>query len=189
VPHVAVGKSWLDAAAKQGIHLAMRLIDDLAATHLFYSPPVPTLPTVLLIDVPARYASPNLPFGRYYPIIVESQDELRELMAYLQQDRPAMIAPSILDHRPSALQASDISLCRYEPPVTGWPWLLLCHWPAPFTQMVPSPHDDFARQAYTTELFLTQGALEDMQLRLLDSLGALHAVNVRLISGGPAGHA
>ena len=135
------------------------------------------MPDVLVLDIPARFASPSLPLGRYYPIIIENDDELRELEAYLAAERPGHVVPDLLARRPSALVSIGITFCRYRPPSAGWPWVLLCHWPENFTAMVPSIDDHFARESYTIELFGSLDDLEVAELVLLKTLSE-HAQSV-----------
>lgn len=150
----------------------MRLTDHLAARRILYPRPLPTMPDVLLIDVPPVFASPSLPLGRYYPVIVETDDEYAEMNVFLAQDRPSLVVPELLDRRPSALRGDDIVFARYAPSVPGWPWLLLCRWPSAYAAMVPAGDDYFARGAYTSEVFETADELVDAEGRLLVGLGA-----------------
>src|SRR3546814_15246349 len=61
----------------------MRLIDDLAARRLYYQRSLATLPDILLIEIPARFAGSGLALHRYYPIILESLDEQQEFESFL----------------------------------------------------------------------------------------------------------
>jgi hypothetical protein len=168
----------LDLYFPTGHSLGVRLVDDLAACRLFYSRPLPTLPDVLLIDIPAAYASPSLPLGRYYPVILETDTESREMAAFLDAERPAMVVPDLFDYRPSALMTDDIVFARYAPPLAGWPWLLLCRWPVDYTALVPQRGDYFARGAYTSETFETVEELAQIEVRLLDTLGSHRPVRM-----------
>jgi hypothetical protein len=167
----------------------MRLIDTLAARRALYSRPMATCPDVMVLDIPSHFASADLPLGRFYPIIIETVEEARELSHFLDCDQPTLISPDLLDRRPSAFMAHDIAFCRYEPPVVGWPWLLLCHWPPIITKMVAPGSDAFARGAYTTELFATALELEIMQVRLVEQLGSQDSISVRFISNATSGTA
>ena len=135
------------------------------------------MPDILVIDIPERFASASLPLGRYYPIIIENDDELRELEAFLAAKRPELVVPDLLARRSSALVSIGISFCRYRPASPDWPWVLLCHWPEHFTAMVPSGDDHFARESYTIELFGSLDDLEVAELVLLKTLGE-HAQSV-----------
>ncbi len=150
----------------------MRLIYDLAARRILYGRPLATMPDVLLIDIPPVYASPILPLGRYYPVILETDAEIAEMMAFLAMDRPRTVVPDLFDRRPSALLVDDIVVARYAPPRPEWPWLLLCRWPASYTVMVPEQGDYFARGAYTSEVFETLEDLARAEARLTGTLGS-----------------
>ncbi len=158
-----------------------RLVQDLARERQLYGRPQATLPDVLLIDVPARFAHPSLPLGRFYPILVETAAELDELQAYLAASRAAPVRPDLFDRRPSALVASCVTLAAYAPPLPDWPWLLVCHWPLSFTALSVDP-DMFARAAYTTEAFDTVDALMLACEHELDALHKRSEVTVRLIA-------
>lgn len=155
----------------------MRLSDDLAATSFCYDRPLPTLPDILLIDVPARYASDSLPLGRFYPIMVETQAEWSELTSFLHRPRPALIAPDLLDRRPTACLSETILIARYAPPAPTWPWVLLCCWPAAHTALAPES-DFFARQTYTVEVFWTLEALQTTERNLLETLDGREPLHV-----------
>jgi len=156
----------------------MRLTDDLAARRRLYSRALATMPDVLLIDIPPVFASPSLPLGRYYPVIVETDAEFAEMEAFLDRDRSKPVVPDLLDRRPSALRGDDIVFARYAPPVPGWPWLMLCRWPADYAATVPRNGDDFARGAYTCEVFETVDGLVDAEARLLGVLNSHRPVRL-----------
>lgn len=158
-------------------HSAMRLTDELAARRLFYTRPVATMPDVLVLDIPARFTSPGLPLGRYYPIIIENDDELCELEDFLAAERSALVVPDLLARRSSALVSIGIIFCRYRPPSSRSPWVLLCHWPENYTAMVPPCDDHFARESYTIELFGSVVDLDAAEQVLLKTLGE-HALSV-----------
>lgn len=149
----------------------MRLTDELAARRHLYDRPIATMPDILLIDIPARFASPSLPLGRYYPIIVENSRERIEVEAFLTEERTSLAVPDMLERRPTALVSITIIFCRYAPPSSDWPWLLLCQWPEAFTAMVPAGGDHFARESYTIELLGRLEELEATELVLLETLG------------------
>jgi hypothetical protein len=168
----------------------MRLTDHLAARRILYPRPIATMPDILVIDIPARYAAPSLPLGRYYPIIVETPSEREEIEAFLCAERPSVVVPDLFDRRPSSLSSHDIVFCRYAAPDPQWPVLLLCHWPSNFTAMVPPTSDSFARGCYTTEMFATIDTLDHAEHRLLATLGRHRPVIVKpLGTGHSAGHA
>ncbi|WP_342248779.1 hypothetical protein [Sphingomonas sp. OTU376] len=169
----------------------MHVLDqDLARRRAFYARPVPTLPDILVINVPARFAGPGLALEHFYPVMIETEREHREFRALLAAERPSPVVPDLLDHRPSQLVARGIVIASYDPPCAGWPFVLLCHWPASYTSMVRDPAI-FARGAYTTEMFDTLDALADASARLLSVLGARNALDVHFVPGaaGPVGRA
>lgn len=136
------------------------------------------MPDVLLIDIPLAFASRSLPLGRYYPIVIETAAEYAEMKVFLDRDRPRLVVPNLLDHRLSALRGGDIVFARYAPSAPGWPWLLICRWPADYTAMVPVQGDYFARGAYTSEVFDTVDDLVDAEARLLSVLGSHRPVRL-----------
>ncbi|MBN8838654.1 MAG: hypothetical protein J0I25_00440 [Sphingomonadales bacterium] len=162
----------------------MRLIDHLAARRVLYPRPIATMPDILVIDIPSRYAAPSLPLGRYYPIVVEALAELDEIEAFLCAERSSPVVPDLFDRRASALNSNAIIFCRYAPPDPDWPILLLCHWPANFTTMVAAASDFFARGCYTIEMFASIDALDKAERRLLATLGRHQPVIVKPISTG-----
>lgn len=158
-----------------------RLVHDLARERLLYARPQSTLPDIMLIDVPAGFAHPSLPLGRYYPILIETQAERDLLEAYLTAPRSGPVRPDLFDRRPSALTASCITMAAYPPPAPGWPWLLLCHWPRADVACSADP-DMFARGAYTIEAFDSVTILRLACERLLSTLSEHAEVDLRLIA-------
>ena len=156
----------------------MRLVDDLAARRILYGRPLATMPDVQLIDIPAAYASPSLPLGRYYLVILEAEAEYREMEAFLNADRSRLVVPDIFDRLPSALLGDEIVFARYAPPCPGWPWLLLCRWPKEYVTLVPRHGDHFARGAYTSECFGTIEELAEAEQRLFATLGTDRVVHL-----------
>ena len=146
------------------------LADDLAHRRYLYPRVLPTLPDVLLIDVPPRFASPDLPMGRYYPIILETAAEMSEIERFLTEARPGPVTPDLLDFRPSQLAGDRITFAVCGPPARDWPHLLLCHWPASYAALARDPML-FARGAYTIEIFPDEAALYRSCNRLLATLG------------------
>src|SRR3546814_17216 len=161
---------------------SMRLIDALAANRHYYHRPLSPLPDILLIDIPLRFSGGGLALGRYYPVILESLAEMHEFEAYLCEPRMTLIAPALLDRRPSGLRTSDIIFARYEPQISDWPWLLICFWPQSYTDMVPPSADTFARGSYTIDAYATEGELTDAELKLLATLGPDQARIVRSVA-------
>ncbi|MCG2841277.1 hypothetical protein L6Q21_09820 [Sandaracinobacter sp. RS1-74] len=149
----------------------MRLSHELAARRQLYSFPLPTAPSVLVIDIPRRYAGVGLALGRYYPVIIETDDELAEFHAFLAADRPCVVPPDLLARRPSCRATQAITFFEYAPPQPGWPWLLLCHWPESFARRVETDPDMLARGAYTIETFADHRDLLAYMAQLCDMLG------------------
>lgn len=131
----------------------MRLTDDLAARRRLYARPTFAAPAIMVIDVPPPMAGAGLPLGRYYPIILETDEELAEFESFLGAERPGPVVPDILATRPGALRTTTISLFEYAPPEPGWPWLLLCHWPEDYAMQAAHDPDLLARGAYTIDIF------------------------------------
>ncbi|MCW2338159.1 hypothetical protein M2337_002392 [Sphingobium sp. B2D3A] len=149
----------------------MRLIETLAAKRIYYSRSVPTLPDLLLIDIPGCYAGNSLALGRYYPVILETLAEACEFEAFLCAERERVVPPDLLDRRPSKLQSDDILFARYAPPTAGWPWVLLCCWPTRYTAMVTSPQSEFARLAYTIDIYDDLDEVVAAERKMLTTLG------------------
>lgn len=166
------------------------LTDDLAHRRCLYPRALPTLPDVLLVDVPPRFAGPDLPMGRYYPIILETPDELHEIESFLTEPRPGPVPPDLFDFRKSRLAGDRITIAACAPPARDWPHLLLCHWPASYAALAQDPML-FARGAYTTEIFSTEHALYRSCNRLLATLGERADILIAPISATchVAGHA
>lgn len=169
----------------------MRLTDDLAARRMLYPEPVFGTPRMAVIDIAPPWRGDGLSLGRYVGIVVESDEEAAELEAFLTCERPEMVAPDLLDRRPSAFEGSAIMLIRFAPPVTGWPWLLLCYWPRLLGNAARDVDPDLmARGAYTIEMFVTEPALDHFCIVLLANLREKHDVDVRLVTADrlpPAG--
>jgi hypothetical protein len=150
----------------------MRLIDTLAAQRIYYSRSIPTLPDLLLIDIPRPHAASSLALGRYYPVILETFAEACEFEAFLCAEREHLVPPDMLDRRSSKLQSDDIVFARYAPPTAGRPWILLCCWPTRYTAMISSPQSEFARQAYTIDVYDSLDEVVVAEHTMLTTLGA-----------------
>lgn len=167
----------------------MRLSDDLAARRRLYALPLPTAPALLVIDIPPSYAGAGLLMGRFYPVIVETLEEVGELEHYLTAERPAAVPPDLLDLRPSSRIAGTITFFEYRPPEPGWPWLLLCHWPGDFARHAGRNADMLARGAYTIEAFPSQRELLAAMIEFVAILGQdvdLRVVNPNMLIAGHA---
>ncbi|WP_339348568.1 hypothetical protein [uncultured Sphingomonas sp.] len=159
----------------------MRLADDLARRRLCYPRPLPTLPDLCVIDVPAAYASATLPLGRYYPVIIETDREWCEWDAFLHAERDAPVAPDLLDRRASALIASEITFAHYDPIQPGWSWILLCRRPTEHIAVAGDHGDLFARSAYTIKVTADPVARTKMQERLFASLDRHGMVEIVIV--------
>jgi hypothetical protein len=112
-------------------------------------------------------------------VILETIAELAEFEHFLCMPRTAPVPPDLFDRRPSALQADDILFARYSPPAAGWPWLLLCRWPSRYTSVVPANGDDFARGAYTIDVFDEARQIDRTERQLLGALGPAEVRHIR----------
>jgi len=165
----------------------IRLSDTLAQRRILYRRPIATLPDIMMLDISVPFANPTLPLGRYYPIIVETDAELQELEAYLDAARRSVIVPDLLDRRESALIATRITLAHYAQPGQDWPYLLLCHWPWAYTQLVAPSSDMFARGSYTMELLRTAPQLGYQSRMLIETLRTGQDVDLTIVPPfGPA---
>lgn len=160
----------------------MRLIDQLAARRQHYMRGIPTLPDVMLIDIPREYASTGLPLGRYYPVILESDIEWTEMAAFLAAERQTLVALALFDRRPSALRTTTIVIARYAPPQQGWPWLLLCCWPRSYAALAPADSDYFAREIYSIEVLETLDDLQRVEALLAANLAPIDPVKIDWLS-------
>jgi hypothetical protein len=147
-----------------------RLTEDMARIRLRYPAPLPTLPVIVVIDVPPHYARRNLPLGRYYPAILETEEEAAEFEAFLAAERPEPIAPNLFDLRPSRLVTSSVMIAVYPPPEPAWPHVLLCHFPAEDVARAGQPMT-FARHAYSIEMFENEADVSLAMDRLLETVG------------------
>lgn len=138
----------------------MRLSDDLAARRRLYAFPTTMAPALFAIDIPAHYSGAGLLMGRYYPVIAETVEEVAEFERFLHAERPAPVPPDLLDLRPSNRSAGTIAFFEYRPPETGWPWLLLCHWPGDYAR-----HADRRSRLNGTRHALNQGRRSDALVR------------------------
>lgn len=158
-----------------------RLSDDLAKKRLFYPSPLISAPSVLVIDVPRSNRGTALPLGRYYPIILETDDECAETECFLNEARREAVLPDILDRRPSQLRSDNVLISRYEPPISGWPWLSVCRWPDNHARAEALSTLSMARGSYTMELFDSEAELNASQVEIVASLGDHHAIKLRLL--------
>ncbi|HVU28813.1 MAG TPA: hypothetical protein VHE36_00295 [Sphingomicrobium sp.] len=153
----------------------------LARRRIYYPRPVATLPDVLMIDVPTRFASKRLALGRFWPIMVETIDEQLEIEAFLERERDRLVPPDLLDERPSVMPRKHLTIAHYRPSGSRWPYLQLCQWPADFTARAPDSDRMLARGAYTIELFPDRRKLEKATRVLLASLDRRHSPHVEIV--------
>ncbi|MBI0477027.1 hypothetical protein D9601_16875 [Sphingomonas sp. MA1305] len=160
-----------------------RLTDDIARRRMLYPPPIATVASALVIDIPVGQRGAGLSLGRYYAILLEDDAEIAEAERFLSTTRDAPVPPDLFDRRPTRLYTANFVVIRYEPPAAGWPWLSVCQWPGKSGPGDPVPRGDMARGCYTMEAFETPSALEAHQAELLAQLGREHRLAVRMIAG------
>jgi hypothetical protein len=153
----------------------------LARRRIYYPRPVATLPDILMIDVPRRFAGNRLPLGRFWPVMVETIEEQSELEAFLEEERASLVSPGLLDERPSTMPRTHLTIAHYRPAEAGWPFVQLCQWPAEFAARTSSEERMFARGAYTFELFPGRDSLEKATRILLASLDRQHSPHVEIV--------
>lgn len=149
---------------------------------IYYPRPIAGLPDILMIEVGSEFRRRSLPLGRYYPMIVETAEEQQEVEDYLNKPREQVGPPDLLDERPAILLAEHITIAHYGPSADGWPFVLLCRWPADLTATAPEHLRMFARGAYTFDLFREERRLErasDSLLLCLERRG--QALNIEVI--------
>lgn len=150
---------------------------------MLYASTMIAAPSVMLIDMPVRHRGEGLALGRYYAIILETDEEYAELDRFLDEPRPAAVAPDLLDRRPSAMVADNVLISRYEPPEEGWPWVLVCRWPEPYSRLArDTPGCAMARGCYTMEVFEHPDDVEDHSIALLEQLGAHRELSIRMLT-------
>lgn len=160
-----------------------RLSQTLARVRMLYASPMIAAPSVMLIDMPVRNRGEGLALGRYYAIILETDEERAELERFLDEPRSAAVAPDLLDRRPSAMVSDNVLISRYEPPEEGWPWVLVCRWPEPYSRAAEvTPGCDMARGCYTMEVFDNPDDVEEHSIALLEQLSSYGELSIRMIT-------
>ncbi len=160
-----------------------RLSQTLARERMLYASPMIAAPSVMLIDMPVRNRGERLALGRYYAIILETDQERAELDRFLDEPRSTAVAPDLLDRRPSAMFSDNVLISRYEPPEEGWPWVLVCRWPEPYSRVArDTPGCDMARGCYTMEVFEHSEDLEEHSIALLEQLGTQGRLSIRMLT-------
>ena len=148
---------------------------------IFYPRPIRAMPDILMIDMPAEFCSASLPLGRYYPILIETLAEQRELEAFLDDECQVPRPPDLLDARPSGLATDHVTVAHYGPPGAYWPYVLLCRWPPDLTEVMPEKLRIFARRVYTIELFAARAQLERASDMLLTLLKRRSGVRIEIV--------
>ncbi|TAJ74163.1 MAG: hypothetical protein EPO45_17345 [Sphingobium sp.] len=167
----------------------MRLSDDLAAKRRLYAMPLVTAPAVMVIDIPPHQAAQDLALDRYYIVMIENDEELAALEAFLTADRDALCPPDLLDRKRSCREAGAIGFFAFAPPEPGWPWILLCHWPRHFAQLFGGDPHALARGAYSMEAFMDHEALQSALQKHIAVFGGLATVKIIPPLSGTAGQA
>ena len=164
-----------------------RLTDDIARSRLLYSAPVVSAPHILLIDLPACHRGAGLLLQRYYSVILETEAEVEEMESWLARPREDAVPPSLFDKRASRVTGQGVLVARLNPVRAGWPWLVVCRWPAS-----AAPHIQLARGCYSIEAFDTSQAMTRHCVTLLAALGQNRTLKLRMVSAdalSPAGTA
>ena len=153
----------------------------LARRRIYYPRPVASLPDILMIDIPRRFASGGLAPGRFTPIMVETMEEQSEVEAFLAAERELLVSPDLLGERPSKLAREHLTIAHYGSLQPGWPFVQLCQWPAEFAARASRKGRNFARGSYTFDLFRDRRRLEKATRVLVASLDRKHAFHVETI--------
>lgn len=152
-----------------------------ARRRIYYPRPLASLPDILMIRFPRRFAGGGLSPKVYHPILVETPDEQLEVEAFLAREGDLLAAPSFLDERMSTFPREHLTVAHYRPSKAGWPYVQLCQWPADFAARASSKERLFTRGAYTFELFRDRKRLEDASSALVASLDRRHALHVEIV--------
>jgi hypothetical protein len=142
----------------------------IARRRIYYPRPVECLPDILMIELPRRFATRRRALKRFYPILIETMEEQSEVEAFLAGPREGLVMPDILAERPSSFSKEHLTIAHYAPSEAGWPFVLLCQWPAEFAARASSQDRLFMRGIYTFELFPDRRELEEASSVLLRSL-------------------
>jgi hypothetical protein len=142
----------------------------IARRRIYYPRPVECLPDILMIKLPRRFATGRRALKRFYPILIETIEEQAEVEAFLAGPREGLVMPDLLAELPSSLSKAHLTIAHYAPSEAGWPFVLLCQWPAEFAARASSQDRLFMRGIYTFELFPDRKALEEASKVLLRSL-------------------
>jgi hypothetical protein len=157
------------------------LAETIARGRVYYPRPVASLPDILMIDFPRRFARRRLPLKGFYPILVETIEEQSEVEAFLVQPRQELVVPDFLNERPSTFSREHLTIAHYGPSEAGWPFVQLCQWPAEFAARALSQDRLFTRGVYTFELFRDRKQLDEASKALLASLDPEGAPRVEIV--------
>ena len=157
------------------------LATTIARRRIYYPRPIASLPDILMIDIPRRFASKKLARKRFHLVMVETVEEHAEFERFLEQERDVVVAPDLLDERLSTFPKEHLTIAHFRPSQPGWPYVQLCQWPAEFAARASNQHPMFARGAYTFELFRERKRLEAATTVLLASLDQRHPVHVETV--------
>jgi len=157
------------------------LAETIARRRVYYPRPVASLPDILMIDLPRRFARRRLPLKGFYPILIETIEEQSEIEAFLAQPREELVVPAFLNERPSALSKQHLTIAHYGPSEAGWPFVQLCQWPAEFAARASSKDRPFTRGVYTFEMFRDRKQLEEASKVLLTSIDRQRSPHVEIV--------
>src|SRR3954454_17033739 len=153
----------------------------IARRRIYYPRPVECLPDILMIELPRRFASERRALKRFYPILIETIEEQSEVEAFVAAPREGLVMPDLLAERPSAFSKEQLTIAHYAPSEAGWPFVLLCQWPAEFAARASSEDRLFMRSVYTFELFADRKQLEEASNVLLASLNREREPHVEIV--------
>ncbi|MFL6777146.1 MAG: hypothetical protein ACJ8FN_12230 [Sphingomicrobium sp.] len=153
----------------------------IARRRVYYPRPVESLPDILMIELPQRFARRRQALKRFYPILIETVEEQSELETFLAQPRDKLVMPDLLNRRRSDFSKEHLTVAHYAPSEAGWPFVLLCQWPAEFAARVSSEDRLFMRGIYTFELFPDRNQLEEASKVLLKSLDREREPHVEIV--------
>ena len=153
----------------------------LARRRIYYPRPVECLPDILMIEIPPRFGRRRRALKRFYPILIETIEEQSEVEAFLTKPRDKPVMPDLLAERPSAFSKEHLTIAHYAPSEAGWPFVLLCQWPAEFAARASSEDRLFMRGIYSFELFPDRKQLEEASKVLLKSLDREREPHIEIV--------
>lgn len=153
-----------------------------ARRRAFYLRPIPSMPDILMVDIPEEFGGPALPPGNHHPILVETIAEQHELDACLEGEGEVSAWLDQFAARPSTFSADHIMVAHYGPPDEGWPYVLLCRWPPDLVAAASAELRMFIRGAYTIETFAGREQLERASETALALLKRRRMARVEIIA-------